>query len=64
MEINKECISMSVVRMYKIIYAMSFYNENHKTEIKIVTKNGHYRALTKLWPCPNFEHGHVMTLFL
>lgn len=39
---------MSVVRMYKIIYAMSFYNENHKTEIKIVTKNGHYRALTKL----------------
>lgn len=39
---------MSVGRTCKIIYVVSFYNENYKMEIIIVIKSVHHGALTKL----------------
>lgn len=38
MENTKECISVSAARMYRVIWATSFYNRKHKIKIHIETQ--------------------------
>lgn len=48
MEINKEGISVSIARIYKITYDVPSYNKHHKITIKSVTKKLHHGALRTL----------------